>query len=171
MPIARKPATARRAPRLGPPGRESNVLTAARVRQAVLLELGAESALLGAAAEQLATALEKRTRPLAAALKTASIEGDAAASVEKPLLKAQMKETRAHDLAEKVRFSRMVAAVEAFNGRVMGARKEAHVGVLAAWRGSRAPWVCLVPWGRQGRQARAGLRGCLARAGPRAVTA
>ena len=36
---------------MGPHGRESNVLTAARVWQAVLLELGAESALLGAAAE------------------------------------------------------------------------------------------------------------------------
>ena len=59
---------------------------AASLRLAVHSDV--DPAALDAAAEQLAAALEKRTRPLAAALKAASIEGDAAASVEKPLLKA-----------------------------------------------------------------------------------
>jgi translation initiation factor 3 subunit A len=49
-------------------------------------------------------------------------------------LALQMKETRAHDVEEKKRFSRMVAAADAFTERVLAVRRAAHKEVVAAWR-------------------------------------
>ena len=49
-------------------------------------------------------------------------------------LKIQMKEGRAHDLAEKKRFARMSAAVGIFQGRVLEGRQGAHQAAVAQWR-------------------------------------
>ena len=53
-------------------------------------------------------------------------------------LKAQMRETREHDLAEKKRFARMGAAVKDFTERMLSARAVAHEAVVEAWREEQA---------------------------------
>jgi len=53
-------------------------------------------------------------------------------------LKVQVKESRAHDLAEKKRFGKMTNAVSAFTERIMTQRRAAHEGVLSAWREEQA---------------------------------
>ena len=49
-------------------------------------------------------------------------------------LALKMKESRAHDLQQKARFSRMAAAADAFTKRVLATRAVAHEAVVAAWR-------------------------------------
>lgn len=49
-------------------------------------------------------------------------------------LALKMKESRAHDLQQKARFSRMAAAADAFTQRVLATRAVAHEAVVAAWR-------------------------------------
>lgn len=66
-------------------------------------------------------------------------KGDTAAHVDHAKeLEVQTKAGRAHDVAEKVRFSRMGEHVTVFSATRMASRAAAHVAVVAEWREEQA---------------------------------